>query len=103
MMLECPIIVRDVSQLQTDNEPENIRKVLKAVGESKLPLNKALINEIKVDLVEKGYDVAVVHAEQAYLAEDVNAEIVRVLTICRHQGRSPEEAALVIDTLSRRG
>lgn len=89
--------------MPTDNELENIRKAIKAIGESKLPLNKALINEIEIDLVEKGYDAAVVHAEQAYLAEDVNAEIVRVLTICRHHGLSPNEAAQVIDTLSRRG
>jgi hypothetical protein len=91
-----------VSQLQTDNETENIRKAIKAIGESKLPLNKALINEIEIDLVEKGYDTAVVHAEQAYLAEDVNAEIVRVLTICRRHGLSPEEAAQVLDSLSGR-
>jgi hypothetical protein len=93
---------RDVSQLPTDDEPENVRKALKAIGESKLPLNVALINDIKIDLVEKGYDAAVVHAEQAYLAADVNAEIVRVLTICRRHGLSPEAAAQVLDSLSGR-
>jgi hypothetical protein len=93
---------RDVSQLPTDNELENIRKALKAIGESKLTLNKALINDIKIDLVEKGYDAAVVHAEQAYLAADLNAEIVRVLTICRRHGLSLEAAAQVLDNLSRR-
>jgi hypothetical protein len=89
-----------VIQLQTDIELENIRKALKAIGESKLPLNKALIGDIRRDLVEEGYDAAVVHAEQAYLAADVNAEIVRVLTICRHHGLSPEAAAQVLDSLS---
>jgi hypothetical protein len=34
-----------VRQLPTDDEPENIRKALKAIGESKLPLNEALIND----------------------------------------------------------
>jgi hypothetical protein len=94
-------LARDVSQLPSDKELENIRKAIKAIGESKLPLNKALINDIKIDLVEKGYDAAVVHAEQAYLAADVNAEIVRVLTICRHYGLSPEAAAQVLDSLSK--
>ncbi len=75
---------------------------LKAIGESKLPLNEALINDIKIDLVEKGYDAAVVHAEQAYLAADVNAEIVHVLTICGRHGLRPEAAARVLDNLSRR-
>lgn len=51
--------------MTNDSEPENIRKAIKAIGKSKLPLNKALIN------VEKGYDAAAVHAEQAYLAADV--------------------------------
>lgn len=88
--------------MPTDNELENINKAIKAIGESKLPLNKALINEIRIDLVEKSYDAAVVHAEQAYLAADVNAEIVRVLTICRRHGLSPEEAAQVLDSLSKR-
>lgn len=87
--------------MPTDNELENISKAIKAIGESKLPLNEALLNDIKIDLVEKGYDAAVVHAEQAYLAADVNAEIVRVLTICRRHGLSPEAAAQVLDSLSR--
>ncbi len=88
--------------MPTDNELKNIRKAIKVIGKSKLPLNKALINEIKMDLVTKGYDEAVVHAEQAYLATDVNAEIVRVITICRLHGLSPEEAAQVLDSLSKR-
>lgn len=91
-----------MSQLSTDKELDNIREAIKAIGESKLPSNKALINDIKIDLVKKGYDEAVVHAEQAYLAADVNAEIVRVLTICRYHGLSPEAAAEILDSLSKR-
>lgn len=83
-----------------DKEFENIRKAIKAIGESKLPLNKALINDVRRVLVEKGYDEAVVYAEQAYLAEDLNAEIVRVLTICRRYKLSPEAAAQVLEDLS---
>lgn len=63
-------------------------------------MNKALINEVRRILVEKGYDEAVVYAEQAYLAEDLNAEIVRVLTICRRYELSPETAAQVLEDLS---
>jgi hypothetical protein len=89
-----------VRQLPNDKESENIRKAVKAIGESKLPLNKALINEVRNILVKKGYDEAVVYAEQAYLAADVNAEIVRVLTICRRYKLSPVAAAQVLDDLS---
>jgi hypothetical protein len=90
-----------VRQLQNDRESENIRKAVKAIGESRLPLNKALINEVRNILVKKGYDEAVVYAEQAYLATDVNAEIVRVLTICRRYKLNPAAAAQVLDELSR--
>lgn len=90
-----------MSQLPTDKELENIRKAITAIGMSKLPLNKTLINDIRRVLIEKGYDAAVVHAEQAYLAADENAEIVRVLTICRGHGLSPEAAAQVLDSLSK--
>ncbi|NPV61056.1 MAG: hypothetical protein HPY61_00205 [Methanotrichaceae archaeon] len=51
----------------------------------------------------KGYDSAIVFAEQAYLAADVNAELVRVLTICRRHGLSPGAAAEVLDDLSQSG
>jgi hypothetical protein len=40
-------------------------------------------------------------AEQAYLAADVNAEIIRVLTIYRYHGLSPEVAAHVLNSISR--
>lgn len=87
--------------MPTDKELENIEKAIKAIGESKLPLNKALINEVRRVLIEKGYDEAVVYAEQAYLAEDLNAEIVRVLTMCRRYELSPEAAAQILDDLSK--
>lgn len=87
--------------MPTNKELENIEKAIKAIGESKLPLNKALINEVRRVLIEKGYDEAVVYAEQAYLAEDLNAEIIRVLTICRRYELSPEAAAQILDDLSK--
>ncbi len=86
--------------MQNTGDMENIRKALEAIGQSRLPLNDALVNEIITDLISKGYDEAVVHAEQAYLAEDVNAEIVRVLTISRRCGLSSKQAAQVLDILS---
>lgn len=86
--------------MPTDKESENIRKALKAIGESKLPLNKALIKDVESFLVKKGYDEAIVFAEQAYLSTDVNAEIVRILIICRRYGLGPETAAKVLDSIS---
>lgn len=48
----------DVKKLPIDKEFEKIRKAIKAIGESKLPLNNelVLVNEIRRVLVEKGYD-----------------------------------------------
>lgn len=101
MVLKYLQLARDVGQLPIDKEYENIRKAIEAIGESKLPLNEALINGVRRILIEEGYDAAIVHAEQAYLAADENAEIVRVLTICRYYGLGPEAAAEVLDSLSR--
>ena len=84
-----------------DNELENIEKAIKAIGESKLPLYAAFMNEVRRILVEKGYDEAIVYSEQAYLAADQNAELVRVLTICRRYDLNPEAAAQVFDYLRR--
>jgi hypothetical protein len=50
-------------------EDDDIRKVINAIGGSKLPLNEALIEDLRRTLVEKGYDSAVVFAEQTYLAD----------------------------------
>ncbi len=86
--------------MPTDKESENIKKAIKTIGESKLPLNKALIKDVESALIKKGYDDAIVFAEQAYLSTDVNAEIVRVLVICRRYNLSPEAAAQVLDSLS---
>ena len=62
---------------------------------------RAFISEVRRILVEKGYDEAIVYSEQAYLATDQNAELVRVLTICRRYDLSPEAAAQVFDYLRR--
>jgi hypothetical protein len=85
--------------MSADREQESIGKALRAIGKSKLPLNKALIRDFREVLVEKGYDSAVVYAQQTYLAADENAELVRILIICRRYGLNPEEAAQVIDEL----
>ena len=82
-------------------ELENIGKAIKAIGESKLPLYTAFMNEVRRILVEKGYDEAIVYPQQAYLAADQNAELVRVLTICRRYDLNPEAAAQVFDYLRR--
>jgi hypothetical protein len=85
--------------LSVDMEDDDIRKVINAIGGSKLPLNEALIEDLRRTLVEKGYDSAVVFAEQTYLAADENAELVRILTICRRHGLGPEAAAAVLNEL----
>ena len=59
------------------------------------------MNEVRRILVEKGYDEAIVYSEQAYQATDLNAELVRVLTICRRYDLKPESAARVFDYLRR--
>jgi len=88
--------------MPNDKESENVMKAIKAIGESRLPLNQALIKDVENKLIKNGYDDAIVFAEQAYLSTDVNAEIVRVLVICRRYGLSQEEAAQVLDYLSLR-
>jgi hypothetical protein len=59
------------------------------------------MNEVRRILVERGYDEAIVYSEQAYQATDLNAELVRVLTICRRYDLKPEAAAQVFDYLRR--
>ena len=83
------------------NELENIEAAIKAIGASKLPLYEAFMDGVRKTLVEKGYDEAIVYSEQAYQATDLNAELVRVLTICRRYDLKPEAAAQVFDYLRR--
>ena len=85
--------------MPNDNELENIEKAIMAIGESKLPLYAAFMNEVRRILVEKGYDDAIVYSQQAYLAADQNAELVRVLTICRRYDLNPQAASQVFDYL----
>lgn len=67
--------------LPSGNKLEDINDAINAIGESKLPLYAAFIDEVLKILIEKGYDEAIVYSQQAYLAADQNAELVRVLTI----------------------
>ena len=87
--------------MSSSNELENIEAAIKAIGASRLPLYEAFMNEVRRILVEKGYDEAIVYSEQAYQATDLNAELVRVLTICRRYDLKPEAAAQVFDYLRR--
>ena len=77
------------------------KQPLRLFGASRLPLYEAFMNEVRRILVEKGYDEAIVYSEQAYQATDLNAELVRVLTICRRYDLKPEAAAQVFDYLRR--
>jgi hypothetical protein len=87
--------------MPSHDELENIEAAIKAIGASKLPLYEALLNEVQRILVEKGYDEAIVYSEQAYQATDLNAELVRILSICRRYGLKSKDATQVIEYLRR--
>ena len=87
--------------MQSRNELENIEAAIKAIGASRLPLYEAFMNEVRRILVEKGYDEAIVYSEQFFQSTDLNAELVRVMTICRRYDLKPEAAAQVFDYLRR--
>jgi len=63
--------------------------------------SKAFMDGVQRILVEKGYDEAIVHSEQFFQSTDLNAELVRVMTICRRYNLKPEAAAQVFDYLRR--
>ena len=85
----------------SSNEPGNIDAAIKAIGASRLPLLEAFMDEVQRILVEKGYDEAIVYSEQFFQSTDLNAELVRVMTICRRFNLKPEAAARVFDYLRR--
>jgi len=87
--------------MQSSNEPGNIEAAIKAIGPSKLPLYEAFMDEVQRILVEKGYDEAIVYSEQFFQSTDLNAELVRIMTICRRYNLKPEAAAQVFDYLRR--
>jgi len=87
--------------MPSSNELGNIEAAIKAIGASRLPLLEAFMDEVQRILVEKGYDEAIVHSEQFFQSTDLNAELVRVMTICRRYNLKPEAAAQVFDYLRR--
>ena len=87
--------------MSSSNELGNIEAAIKAIGASRLPLLEAFMDEVQRILVEKGYDEAIVYSEQFFQSTDLNAELVRVLTICRRYNLKPETAAQVFDYLRR--
>ena len=87
--------------MPSSNELGNIEAAIKAIGTSRLPLLEAFMDEVQRILVEKGYDEAIVYSEQFFQSTDLNAELVRVLTICRRYDLKPEAAAKVFDYLRR--
>ena len=87
--------------MSSSNELGNIEAAIKAIGSSRLPLLEAFMDEVQRILVEKGYDEAIVYSEQFFQSTDLNAELVRVLTICRRYNLKPEAAAQVFDYLRR--
>ena len=82
-----------------NNELEDIVGAIKAIGPSELSLKKALVRGIQKALIENGYDAAIVYTEQYFLSTDLNAELVRVLMICRRYGLSPKAASQALDKL----
>ena len=87
--------------MPSSNELGNIEAAIKAIGASRLPLLEAFMDEVQRILVEKGYDEAIVYSEQFFQSTDLNAELVRVMTICRRYNLRPEAAAQVFDYLRR--
>ena len=87
--------------MPSSNELGNIEAAIKAIGASRLPLLEAFMDEVQRILVEKDYDEAIVHSEQFFQSTDLNAELVRVMTICRRYNLKPEAAAQVFDYLRR--
>jgi hypothetical protein len=87
--------------MPSSNELGNIEAAIKAIGMSRLPLLEAFMDEVQRILVEKGYDEAIVYSEQFFQSTDLNAELVRVMTICRRYNLRPEAAAQVFDYLRR--
>ena len=87
--------------MTSTNELENINAALKAIGHSKLPLYEVILNDVQRILTEKGYDEAIVYSEQVFQSTDLNAELVRILTICRRYGLNPQSAAQVFEYLRR--
>jgi len=85
--------------MSSSNELGNIEAAIKAIGASKLPLLEAFMDEVQRILVEKGYDEAIVYSEQFFQSTDLNAELVRVMTICRRYNLKPEATAQVFDYL----
>ena len=87
--------------MPSSNELGNIEAAIKAIGASRLPLLEAFMDEVQRILVEKDYDEAIVHSEQFFQSTDLNAELVRIMTICRRYNLKPEAAAQVFDYLRR--
>ena len=87
--------------MSSGSELESIEETIKAIGSSRLPLLEAFMDEVQRILVEKGYDEAIVYSEQFFQSTDLNAELVRVMTICRRYNLKPEAAAQVFDYLRR--
>ena len=81
-------------------ERERMKNALKAIGVPEIAFKENLVRDIRKVLAEKGYDAAIVSAEQYCLGTDVNAELVRVLMVCRRYGLGPVAAAQVLNILS---
>ncbi|MHC1631025.1 MAG: hypothetical protein ACXQT4_01830 [Methanotrichaceae archaeon] len=80
-------------------EMENMDKVVKEIGTGPVYENKSVLDEVQKILIEKGYVAAEVYASQ-YSGTDEPDEVRRALTICQHEGLSPENAAKIIKSLN---
>jgi hypothetical protein len=64
-------------------EKEKIEKTIKAIGRPEIAFKENLVRSLQRVLIEKGYDEAIVFAEQYFLITEVNTELVRILVVCR--------------------
>jgi len=88
----------EVKSVKT-KEMENMDKVVREIGTGPLCMDKALLEEVKMALLEKGYAAAQVLVSQR-AGSDEQDEISRVLTISQKHKLSQEAAAKVIESLN---
>ncbi len=83
-------------------EKEKIENAIKAIGRPEIAFKENMVRDLQRVMIEKGYDEAIVFAEQYFLCTDVNAELVRTLVVCRRYRLSPIAATQILNILSSR-
>lgn len=80
-------------------EMEKMDEVVREIGTGPLCMDKALLEEVRMALLEKGFAAAEVMVSQRS-GSDEQGEISRAIAICQKHKLSPEAAAKVIESLN---